>query len=304
MGRRICVRPPWLCHNVIGPLLASRYYPFDKHVNKSGVAQLEDAEFALKQFRKHIEEQGCPSPYMVTAKKAIYVMLSLELCIDVTAKEESTKLYKIPALLDEAMPVNAWGENPNLDVYRGQRYECHYLVDIISPSSLVILQSRCCRMDNVRHTLWRDGVKLVKIVNDKMVECLIIMTLKNGRHCIDVTVRWSSIAACEAVAKEFLNDLKSMIAQACDETSPGVVLDWFYLDSSYLKQFNEDPPIYSSNEVDQKVADEALNDILFCTRPEGEENSCPIKNLVIIVPGTSSNSGLRSGQFFCVRIPF
>ena len=78
------------------------------------------------------------------------------------------------------------------------------------------------------------------------------MGLKKGRYCIDVIVQWSSRDQCETVAKEFLDELKSMIAQVCDERSPGVIVNWFYLDSSHLQQLSEDAAIYSSREVDQK----------------------------------------------------
>ena len=242
----------------------------------------------------------------MTAQEAIDVLLALELCIDVTGEKSSPKLYQIPALLHDSIPGDAWVKDSELNVYRGQRYECDDPVDIISPLSLVIFQSRCSQMANVnvnvRCKLWRDGVIIGRIVNDKKVQCLIKMRVKNGRHFIDVIIRWSSTAACEVVAKEFLDELKEMITEACSETSPGVLLNWFYLDSSYLKQLREDPPIYSSSEVDRRVIDKTLNHILYATRPEGEDISCPIKDLVIFVSGTSLTSGMV--EFVRSTLPF
>ena len=245
---------------------------------------------ALRAFENHLKQKGHPSPFVATVDEAIEVLLYLELCIPVEGKPG---MYQIPALLGDAIPCHAWAEDSTFDVYRGQRYECDKSVDIISPSSFVILQSRCYHMPNVRLNAWKNGIKLIKIVDDKEVECLIRMGAKMSHYCIDVILRWSSEDESEAVAKKFLDELKSMIARACEERSPGVILNWFYIDSSDLKELNENPAIYSSSEVDQKMKDpkRALDHKLFSARPEGESR-CPIKDLVIRVAGaTSSASG-------------
>ena len=81
-----------------------------------------------------------------------------------------------------------------------------------------------------------------------------------------------------------------MIAEACDERSPGVILNWFYVDSSHLQQLHDDPAIYSSSEVNQKINEQALDDLLFSTRPERRHRSS-VRDLVII-------SGFTSGMIF------
>ena len=267
---------------------------------KKGQASTDDIKSALKAFEDDLKHKGIPSRYSVTVHEAIQVLLHLELCFKL---EDTPGVYQIPALLDDAIPANAWCEDSTMDVYRGQRYECLHSVDIISPSSFVILQCRCYHMPNVRHKAWKNGIKLVKIVQDKDVECLITMGIKKGHHCIDVIVRWSSKDDCEAVAKELLDELKSMIALVCDERSPGVTLDWFYLDSSHLQQFCEDPAIYSSKEIDQKIKDKAFDHKVFSTRPEGD-NRRRIKDLVIIVPGTAFASGVSSLTNYVCCIDF
>ena len=222
---------------------------------------------------------------MVTADEAIEVLRYLELCIPL---EEG--IYQITALLNDEIPANAWAEDPKFDVYRGQRYECAESVDIISPSSFVILQSRCSSMTNL---MWKDGIRLIKIVGSRLIQCLITMGVKKGHHCIDVVLRWASKDDCEAVAKEFLDELKSMIADVCDERSPGVILDWFYLDSSHLKQLNSDPAVYSSREVDQKVSGSSLDHKILSIRPEGDNDIC-IRDLVILSPEIEFPSGVRT----------
>ncbi|XP_065839213.1 death-associated protein kinase 1-like isoform X2 [Oscarella lobularis] len=286
VGRRICVRPVWLCHNVIGPLLAPHWFLFGMPREKFGKASKEDIESALRAFESYLKKKETPSPFVVTADEAIEVLRFLELCYPLDGKPG---VYQITALLDDKMPRNAWYEDSTLDMYRGQRYECAQVVDIISPSSFVILQCRCYHMPNVRHRAWKNGIKLIKIVDDKEVECLITMGTKMSHYCIDVIVRLSSNDRCEAVAKEFLDQLKSMIARVCDERSPGVILDWFYLDSSHLQRRDEDPAIYSARDVDQKVNDKAFDHKLFSARPEGEIRS-RIRDLVILVPGTGRAS--------------
>ncbi|XP_065842926.1 death-associated protein kinase 1-like isoform X2 [Oscarella lobularis] len=292
LGRRICVQPVWLCHNVIGPLLAPPYFVVAMPAKKSAMASKEDMESALRAFENHLKQKGHPSPFVATVDEAIEVLLYLELCISI---EDKPGMYQIPALLFDSISSDTWNKDSTLDVYRGQRYECAHPVDFISPSSFVILQCRCYHMPNVRHKAWKNGIKLIKIVDDKEVECLITMGAKMSHYCIDVILRWSSKDDCEAVAKEFLNELKSMISRACDERSPGVVLNWFYIDSSHLRELNENPAIYSSSEVDQKMKDpeKTLDHKLFSARPEGEKR-CRIKDLVIIVAGTTTSA---SGSF-------
>ena len=69
------------------------------------------------------------------------------------------------------------------------------------------------------------------------------------------------------------------------------MLNWFYLDSSHLQRLDEDPAIYSSSEVDQKVNDKALDDMLFSTRPEKRYHSV-IRDLVVVVPRSGFASGM------------
>ena len=169
----------WLCHNVIGPLLAPPYFPFGMPTGKSGKASKEDIDSALRAFVNHLKQKGIRSPFSVTADEAIEVLRYLELCIPV---ENVPGVYQIPALLQDSIPDDAWVEDSKLDVYRGQRYECDRSVDIISPSSFVILQSRCSRIADTSHQMWKDGIKLVKIVRSKVIECVVKLGLKLGHH--------------------------------------------------------------------------------------------------------------------------
>ena len=278
LGRRICLRPVWLCRNVIGPLLAPLLFPFAMKTCKGGQASTDDIKSALKAFEDDLKHKGTPSLYSVTADEAIEVLLYLELCIPV---ENMPRVYQIPALLHDSMPSEAWAESSSLDVYRGQRYECVSAVDIISPSSFVVLQSRCLRMANTSHQAWKDGVKLVRVDECKVVECLVELGIKKGHCCIDVILRWSSKTACEKLAKELLDVLKEMIVVACEERSSGVLLNWFYLHSAHLHRHDEDPAIYSSVEVDQKVQVKALDTVLFSIRPE-RSNYSNVRNLAIV----------------------
>ena len=266
---------------------------------KFGKESKEDIESALRAFEDYLRKKGTPSPFVVAADEAIKILRHLELCIRLEGG-----MYQITALLNDEIPVNAWAEDPKFDEYRGQRYECAESVDIISPSSFVILQSRCSRMTNL---MWKDGIRLIKIVGSRLIQCLITMGVKKGHHCIDVVLRWARKDDCEAVAKEFLDELKSMIAAVCDERSPGVILDWFYLDSSHLKQLNEDPAIYSSKEVDQEVRGSSLDHMILSIRPEGD-NVCCIRDLVILAPEIEFPSGIctfeNSFFYFSLFRPF
>ena len=270
LGPQICPRPLWLCHNVIGPLLAPPYFPFGMPSQKSGEVSLKDIESALRAFGDDLKKRGTPSSYTVTVEEAIWVLLCLDLCIEVEPK----KKYQIPALLQHSIRHDAWIEDATFDVYRGQRYECFHCVDIISPSSFVVFQSRCsCMAKPTRREAWKDGVKLVRIVDDKVVESRIELGIKKSHCCIDIVLRWSSKRACEEVAKEFLTEIKDMIMRACDERSPGVILNWFYLDSKHLKQLDEDPAIYSMVDVEKKAKQQAFDHVLFSVRPENGQHS-------------------------------
>ena len=233
---------------------------------------------ALRAFENYLKERGHPFPYVATVDEAIEVLFYLELCIPVEGKPG---VYQIPALLQHSIRHDAWVEDTMFDVYRCQRYECARCVDIISPASFALFQSRCSRLDNTSHEAWKDGVKLVRIVEDKKVECLIELAIKKEHCCIDIILRWSSKSAFHKVAKQFLAELKAMVATACDDRSSGVILDWFCLDSSHLQRHDEDPAIYSYSEVDQKLNGKALDHILFSVRPE-KRNDSPVRDLVVI----------------------
>ncbi|XP_065839335.1 death-associated protein kinase 1-like [Oscarella lobularis] len=265
LGPRICLRPLWLCSNVIGPLLAPRYFPFGLKTAKPGMVTRQDIESALRAFENYLKHKDTPSPFSVTANEATEILLYLELCI---RSRHIPVFYQIPALLEDSIPGDAWVENPMLNVYRGMRYECANSVDIILPLSFVVFQSRSSRMADTSYEAWKDGVKLVKIVDDKVVECLVTLGIKKSHCCIDVIIRWSSQTACHKLAKQMLNELKEMIVEVCEERSPGVLLNWFYLDSTHLKQLDEDPAIYLSSKVDQKIRKNAMNDQLFSDRPK------------------------------------
>ena len=98
MGRRICVRPVWLCRNVIGPLLAPHWFLFGMPREKFGKASKEDIELALRAFESYLSKKGTPSPFVVTADEAIEVLLFLELCIPLEGGK-----YQITALLNDKM---------------------------------------------------------------------------------------------------------------------------------------------------------------------------------------------------------
>ena len=278
LGPQICPRPLWLCHNVVGPLLAPPYFPFGMPSQKSGEVSLEDIESALRAFNNDLKKRGTPSSYKVTAEEAIRVLLCLHLCIRV---ENSPGKFQIPALLQHSIRHDAWVEDAMFDVYRGQRYECSLLVDIISPSSFVVFQSRCSRMAKpTSREAWKDGVKLIRIVNEIVVESRIELGIKKGHCCIDIILRWSSKRACGKVAKEFLAEIKDMIMRVCDERSPGVILNWFYLDSKHLKELDEDPAMYSMADVETKVKENAFDHVVFSVRPK-ESRYSSIRDLYI-----------------------
>ena len=250
---------------MIGPLLAPRYFPFGMKTAKPGMVTRQDIESALRAFENYLKHKGTPSPFSVTANEATEILLYLELCVQ---SRHIPGFYQIPALLVDSIPGDAWVENPMLDVYRGMRYECANCVDIILPLSFVVFQSRSSLMGNTSHEAWKDGVKLVKVVGHQVIECLVTLGIKKSHCCIDVIMRWSSQTACHELAKQMLDELKEMIVEVCEERSPGVLLNWFYLDSTHLKRLNDDPAIYSSSKVDQKVRNNGIDDVLFSDRPQ------------------------------------
>ena len=155
---------------------------------KSGRASIANIESALRAFENDLMHKGTPSPFWVTSRVAIEVLLYLELCIPV---ENEPGVYQIPALLQDSMPDGAWDKSSKLDVYRGQRYECVQPVDIISPSSFVVFQSRCIGRagTSTSCSVWKDGVKLVRIDGDKVVECLVELGIKKSHCSVDVVLR-------------------------------------------------------------------------------------------------------------------
>ena len=263
---------------MIGPLLVPAWFPVSLRKDKLGKASKAAINSALTAFEDDLIQKSCPSPFVVTVDDAIEILCYLDLCVEL---EETPGEYQIPALLDDSIPSDAWVEDSSLDVYRGQRYECAEPVDIISPSSFVIFQCRSFRLTDTGQELWKNGIKLVKLAEKNVIECLVQLGIKKEHHCIDVILRWSSKFDCQAAAKDFFSELKLMIVQACDERSPGVILNWFYLDSSHLRQLNDDPAVYSSSEVDYKVNEKTLDNVIFSTWPKKRHHSS-VRDLVII----------------------
>ncbi|XP_065838957.1 death-associated protein kinase 1-like isoform X3 [Oscarella lobularis] len=278
LGPLICLQPMWLCRDGIGPLMAPHYFPFGMKPTKSGMVTIRDIESALRAFNNYLKQKGTPSPFSVSAKEAISILLYLELCIEV---KHGLIVYQFPALLQDSVPDDAWIDDPILDVYRGMRYECADSVDIILPLSFVVFQSRCSHMNMTRHEAWKDGVKLVKIVDDKQVECLVTLGTKKEHCCIDVVLRWSSQNACHVLAQEFLNELKEMIVAVCEERSAGVLRNWFYLGSACLKRLDDNPAIYSSSKVDEKIRNKKMTHFLFSDRPKSRCYSSSVRDLAI-----------------------
>ena len=275
LGQRKCLEPPLLCQNVIGPLLSPPYFPISVQANDAGVANKEDIASALEAFRNDLKQRRISSEFSVTVDEAIEILVYLELYIPI---ENKPGVYQVPALIRKPKPADAWSSEAEMNVYRGQRYQCTRLVDIISPSSFVILQFRCSQMASICYEAWKDGMKLVKIVDDKAVECLIEFGVKE-HCCIDVVLRWSNQFACEKVAEELLSELKMMIARVCDERSPGVPLDWCYLDSKHLERLDEDPAIYSASDVESK---KDPNHVVISIIPKGRRH-CRVRDLVVVV---------------------
>ena len=268
---------------------------------KSGEVSRKDIESALRAFENDLKKKGTPSSYTVTADEAIAVLLALDLCIRV---EDFSELYQIPALLENSISRHSWKEDAIFDVYRGQRYECAHPVDIISPSSFVVFQSRCSRVAATSREAWKDGVKVVKIVGDKVVECLVDLGIKKGHCCIDLVVRWSNKSACNNVAKEFVAQLKDMIVGVCDERSPDVVLNWYYLDSKHLKRLDEDPAIYSISDVQRKLKEKTFDHVLFSVQRRTEKRHYSSVRDLVIMDESDEKVNDEKGVVFFYRLFF
>ena len=273
---------------MIGPLLSPPYFPISVQANDAGIANKEDIASALEAFGNDLKRKGISSEFPATVDEVIEVHVYLQLFIPVKNKPD---VYQIPALIRKPKPDDAWSNEPEFNVYRGQRYQCTYVVDIISPSTFVILQCRCSQMVSICYEAWKDGMKLVKIVEDKAVECLIQFGVKE-HCCIDVVLRWSSQFACEKLAKELMSELKMIVASVCDERSPGVPLDWWYLDSKHLERLDEDPAIYSAGDVEAK---KNLSHVVISARPKGRRH-CRVSDLVVVE--TPAESVVQVKSFF------
>eukprot|EP00118_Oscarella_pearsei_P023253 m.275410 g.275410 ORF g.275410 m.275410 type:complete len:603 (+) comp40597_c0_seq81:1975-3783(+) len=229
LGDRICLHSFWLCRNVIGPLLAPRYFPIDVPADNGQVKE-NDIKVALKSFKDDLKHRGLQKViFDVTAQEAIEAFLHLELCYPIEGRPGE---YQIPGLVRKQQPEDAWCKDDDMKVYRGLRYKCtHHKTDIISPSVFVTLQCRCSTM--TESEVWNDGFVLTRTVEGDIAECLV--NKRDDLSAIDLIVR--SPSESRNAARELLKDVKDKLEKSCDEKSPGTALDWWYLDSKQLEKF-------------------------------------------------------------------
>ena len=188
LGPQICLRPLWLYHHVVGPLLAPPYFPFGLPSQNSGEVSLKDIESALRAFQNDLKRRGTPSSYMHGDCRRSDSSSSLPRSVHSGGSHS-----RFPLFFSIQFVTTPGSKMRHLTCIEGQRYECSLSVDNIYLAVVIrrLSISLFSHGQNDGREAWKDGVKLVRIVDDRVVESRIELGIKKGHCCIDVILRWS-----------------------------------------------------------------------------------------------------------------
>ena len=230
--------PPWLCHNVFGPLLSPDSFTTHLESSASGIANREKIQTVLKNFNKK-ESWG-------NVDNTIELLCRLEICYSLQQKDS----YQFPALIKEDRPNNAWDENSEMTVYVGRRLKSENETDIITPGTMSFIQSSArTRFQPSEPVVWQGGLLIERTIDRVSVEGMIVF--KNREKAIDFVVRGPKHS--ERQCMKHLRDLRNVGTKILHEKSPGTTQSLLYISCTELKQRKDFPAAHKSQTVEKMM---------------------------------------------------
>ena len=230
--------PPWLCHNVVGPLLSPREFSVHLDRTASGTASKGKIQSVLEIFNQQKWEN---------VEATISLLCRLEICYPFS---DQTDTYQFPALIEEKRPTYVWREKPEMTVYVGRRLMSEDVTDIITPGTMPFIQSsvrnaQCfCPSTPV---VWQGGLFIERTVDRHFVEGMILF--QDHEKAIDFIVRGPEHS--ELQCKIHLKDLMNVGMEVLRVKSPGTIQTLWYISPTELKQLKAFPVGYRAETVDE-----------------------------------------------------
>ncbi|XP_065839246.1 death-associated protein kinase 1-like isoform X2 [Oscarella lobularis] len=236
-GDNIILDPPWLCNNVIGPLMSPETFPVCLEGVDDGTVSSKRIEKAICQFNK--QQRDFPLEVIME------LLCSLEICYVVPSEEN---VYRFPALILKRRRDEFWIEDEDVIVYVGRRLQCKDETDIIVPGTIPFLQTRSVVCLDPSPQIWKDGMVLEKRI-DEMTTIEGLIELQETAKAIDVVARGP--ANSEAECLDFVKEMLDMVRKVLDDRSPGTIIDCeLCLSTSALKKLVEHPPAHKPSLIE------------------------------------------------------
>ncbi|XP_065846510.1 uncharacterized protein [Oscarella lobularis] len=241
-GDNIILDPPWLCHNVIGPLMSPETFPVCLEAIDDGAVSAE-----------RIEKFG-----------------------NLLSSCRRTKRLSISRSHNRKTSGRILEKDENMIVYVGRRLQCKDETDIIVPGTIPFLQTRSVVRLDPSPQIWKDGMVLEKQI-DEMTTVEGLIELQETARAIDVVARGP--VDSEAECWGFVKDMLEMVRKVLDDRSPGTIIDHeLRLSTSALKKLVERPPAHKPSLIESAIS----NDSLVSTKAKMEKYADTLRDLLIV----------------------
>ena len=244
---------PWLCQNVLGPLLSPRDFPICLDSSTSGTATKESIQKVLESFNHRKWEN---------VDDTISLLCRLEICYPFPKQADT---YQFPALIEDERPAYVWCENSQMTVYVGRRLMSEEATDIITPGTMPFIQSsarNALRFRPSEPVVWQDGLLIKRTIGRHSLEGMIVF--QDREKAIDFIVRGPEHS--EKQCKKHLSDLMSVGMKALQEKSPGTVQSLWYISFTELKQLKDFSVAHKSQTVEETVKGSEYSNAKVCQR--------------------------------------
>ncbi|XP_065835879.1 uncharacterized protein [Oscarella lobularis] len=244
---------PWLCQNVLGPLMSPRDFPICLDSSTSGTATKESIQKVLESFNHRKWEN---------IDDTISLLCRLEICYPFPKQADT---YQFPALIEDQRPAYVWRENSQMIVYVGRRLMSEEATDIITPGTMPFIQSSTRNAPCFRPSepvVWQDGLLIKRTIGRHSLEGMIVF--QDREKAIDFIVRGPEHS--EKQCKKHLSDLMNVGMKALQEKSPGTVQSLWYISCTELKQLKDFPVAHKSQTVEETVKISEYSNAKVCQR--------------------------------------
>ncbi|XP_065835433.1 uncharacterized protein [Oscarella lobularis] len=240
IGDTVILDPPWLCQNVVGPLLSPKIFPIHLDSSLSGTASKENIQSVLEIFNKRKWDD---------VDHTISLLRRLEICYPVL---EQTETYQFPALIEEHRPPHAWRKNPDMTVYVGRRLMSEEITDIITPGTMPFIQSSARNASCFRPSepiVWQGGLLIKRTIGSHFVEGMIVF--QNREKAMDFIVRGPEHS--EKQCMKHLRDLMDVGMEVLLVKSPGTTRTLWYISRTELEALKDFPLAHKSQTVEETI---------------------------------------------------